>query len=51
MIQVSHQRRQEILLRFVRDAHLAELKQARRHWLKSLSHEELVELAMKHMDK
>lgn len=48
---VSPQKRQEILLRFERQARLAELKQARKHWLESLSKEELVKLVMKHWDE
>ena len=48
---VSPQKRKEILLRFERQTRLAELKQARRHWLESLSKEELVKLAMKHWDE
>lgn len=48
---VSPQKRQEILLRFERQARLAELKQARKHWLENLSKDELVKLVMKHWDE
>lgn len=48
---VSPQKKEEVLLRFERQTRLAELKQARKHWLESLSKEELVKLAMKHWDE
>jgi hypothetical protein len=48
---VSPQKKEEVLLRFERQTRLTELKQARKHWLESLSKEELIELVMKHMDK
>lgn len=48
---ITPQRTQEVLLRLERQARLTELKQARKHWLESLSKDELIELAMKHWDE
>lgn len=48
---ISPQRTQEVLLRLERQARLAELKQATKQWLESLSKEDLIEVAMEQWDK